>query len=347
MDTRKTDYVNIILMIVATVLAFNLPFELFLFSYAILGPLHYLTEIGWLHQRNYFATGKRDYYILIFLGLLITFQLFLTLPLEHQILQFLFPGNPQLVKTLAKLFSEWSPAFVFLAFVISVGISFLSKITHKIIVFAAGIVLAILLKEVHYYILIFSVLFPTIIHVWLFTGIFILAGALKSKQFSGHLSLIVFILCTFSFFIFKGNTNYQISEYVQKAFTQSNFQSVNTAIFALLFSTKKMFFLNSPKGLMIQRFIAFAYTYHYLNWFSKTNIIRWHEVPKRWLYTAIGLWICSIALYIYDYRTGVLALFFLSIMHVFLEFPLNFKSIVHIKDAIFNKKIRQGSAKTT
>ena len=65
MDTRKTDYINIALMIAAAILAFNLPFELFLFSYAILGPLHYLTEIGWLHQRNYFATGKRDYFILI------------------------------------------------------------------------------------------------------------------------------------------------------------------------------------------------------------------------------------------------------------------------------------------
>src|SRR5437868_3748453 len=100
-------------MLVAAVLAFNLPFELFLFSYAILGPLHYLTEIGWLHQRNYFATGKRDYFILILLGLLITFQLFLSQPVENQILQFVFPDNPELIKTLAKFFTEWGPSFTF------------------------------------------------------------------------------------------------------------------------------------------------------------------------------------------------------------------------------------------
>jgi hypothetical protein len=339
MDTRKTDYINIVLMLIAAVLAFNIPFELFLFSYAILGPLHYLTEIGWLHQRNYFATGKRDYFILIVLGLFISFNLFLNQPLEYQLLRYVFPDNSQLMKTLTKLFADWSTAFVFLAFVISVAIAFLSKITHKMIVFAIGVVLAILLKDVQSYILIFAVLFPTIIHVWFFTGIFMLAGALKSKQSSGHLSFIVFILCTLSFFIFSGsNSNYKISEYVQKSFIQSNFQSVNSSIFHLLFSTKKAFFLDSPRGLMIQKFIAFAYTYHYLNWFSKTNIIRWHEIPKKWLYTAIGLWGCSVALYIYDYKTGFLALFFLSIMHVFLEFPLNFKSIVQIKDALFVKQ---------
>lgn len=40
--------------------AFILPFEVFLVSYAVLGPLHYLTEISWLHDREYFLAGKRD-----------------------------------------------------------------------------------------------------------------------------------------------------------------------------------------------------------------------------------------------------------------------------------------------
>jgi hypothetical protein len=39
----------------------------------------------------------------------------------------------------------------------------------------------------------------------------------------------------------------------------------------------------APRGRPIGalRFIAFAYTYHYLNWFSKTDIIRWHVVSQR------------------------------------------------------------------
>ena len=40
MDTRQLNLLNIGLMIFSTVVAFILPFELFLFSYAVLGPLH-------------------------------------------------------------------------------------------------------------------------------------------------------------------------------------------------------------------------------------------------------------------------------------------------------------------
>ena len=33
-------------------------------------------------------------------------------------------------------------------------------------------------------------------------------------------------------------------------------------------------------GIGVMRLIAFAYQYHYLNWFSKTSIIKWHEVTR-------------------------------------------------------------------
>ncbi len=54
----QVNYANIGLMIVSCVAAVLFPFELFLFSYAVLGPLHYLTEISWLHERNYFTEAK-------------------------------------------------------------------------------------------------------------------------------------------------------------------------------------------------------------------------------------------------------------------------------------------------
>ena len=50
----RINYLNIGLMIGACVAAYLFPFELFLFSYAVLGPLHYLTEISWLHERKLF-----------------------------------------------------------------------------------------------------------------------------------------------------------------------------------------------------------------------------------------------------------------------------------------------------
>src|SRR5882672_6216800 len=57
--TDRINYLNIALMIGACIAAYVFPFELFLFSYAVLGPLHYLTEISWLHERNYFTESPK------------------------------------------------------------------------------------------------------------------------------------------------------------------------------------------------------------------------------------------------------------------------------------------------
>ena len=56
-------------MISAAVIATVLPFELFLFVYAVLDPAHYLTQISWLHDRKYFTTGKYDFLLLVLLTL--------------------------------------------------------------------------------------------------------------------------------------------------------------------------------------------------------------------------------------------------------------------------------------
>ena len=73
MNTKTIDLANIALMIISCAAAYLLPFELFLFSYAVLGPLHYLTEISWLHKRDYFTTGRRDYLVFIPIAIVITF----------------------------------------------------------------------------------------------------------------------------------------------------------------------------------------------------------------------------------------------------------------------------------
>jgi hypothetical protein len=86
----------------------------------------------------------------------------------------------------------------------------------------------------------------------------------------------------------------------------------------------------SSAGIMLMRFIAFAYMYHYLNWFSKTEVIRWHKVPKIRFIAVLILWLTACALYAYNYSLGLSFLFFLSFTHVLLEFPLNMVSIVGI-----------------
>jgi hypothetical protein len=91
--------------------------------------------------------------------------------------------------------------------------------------------------------------------------------------------------------------------------------------------------------IKIQIFIAFAYTYHYLNWFSKTSVIGWHKklTQKRSITIAL-LWIGSVALYMYHYKIGFTLLLFLSFVHVFMEFPLNVISIRAVGQSFFTSK---------
>jgi hypothetical protein len=82
--------------------------------------------------------------------------------------------------------------------------------------------------------------------------------------------------------------------------------------------------------MRLVRFIAFAYTYHYLNWFSKTSIIQWHAVPASRLAIIALAWLVSVALYAVNYDLGLRWLFLLSLAHVLLELPLNHKSFLEI-----------------
>src|SRR5260370_9302863 len=51
-------------MLVSCVVALYIPFELFLFAYAVLGPADYRTGIAWLHKLGYFTRGEQDYWLL-------------------------------------------------------------------------------------------------------------------------------------------------------------------------------------------------------------------------------------------------------------------------------------------
>src|ERR1039458_1250792 len=68
------NWLNIGLMVAACGAAIAAPFQVFLCAWAILGPLHYLTEISWLHDRNYFTrrnVARRWWLGLVLLAVLI------------------------------------------------------------------------------------------------------------------------------------------------------------------------------------------------------------------------------------------------------------------------------------
>src|SRR5579859_2461246 len=71
--TDRINYINIGLMLVSCAVALYIPFELFLFAYAVLGPAHYLTEISWLEKRPFFTRGKYDFWLIAALAALAFF----------------------------------------------------------------------------------------------------------------------------------------------------------------------------------------------------------------------------------------------------------------------------------
>jgi hypothetical protein len=192
----------------------------------------------------------------------------------------------------------------------------------------AGVVLGLLATSRFYVIAAFFLV--TIIHVLLFTCAFILLGSLRQRSISGILSLLVFVLCVISFFVYAP-AGHVASEFVRGSYR--SFNGLNTELIKLFHlgtATTSADVYQSVGGLMVMRLIAFAYTYHYLNWFSKTSIIKWHEVPRSRTVAILIVWLGAVAFYAYDYDTGMLLFYFMSILHVMLEFPLDHRTFAEI-----------------
>jgi hypothetical protein len=326
----KGDITNIFLMIISAIMALLLPFELFLISYAILGPLHYLTEISWLHKKQYFVSRKKDYFLLLAVSIIIAALVLLInlWPLFKDLasVENFFDAKKLDKNEFQNEIYSWASALIFLAFATAFIATFVKDWWFRTNAFVVTIILLLIFKGTWTYSVIFGILLTTVIHVWLFTGIFILSGAIKNRALSSYISFTVFLLCSISF-LFISQSNYIAGKYAAEIFQGGNF-GLNEIIFRIFnvpFQQQDLIY--SSLGIKIQSFLAFAYTYHYLNWFSKVEIIKWNQVPQNFLIASAVMWLSSIALYVYDYKTGFYFLFFLSMMHVFLEFPLNFYSI--------------------
>lgn len=330
--TGKLDIINIGLLLLSCALAFVIPFELFLFVYAVLGPLHYLTEISWLHDKNYYVNDRRDIILLVVLSLLIT-MLSLGAFNNAEWIDLIFDPDDQ---GLGRRF--FSSYLTYVAFGSALFMVFIKKPILKII----GIVLTLLLVAISNKFWVFFIVFlPTLVHVFVFTSLFMLFGALKSRSNIGLFTVLLHIICPFLlFYMFQGQTFVATTEYGIQAYKESAFQSLNFEVITRMFDADTFRGMNQEQainylytsdiGIAVMRFIAFAYTYHYLNWFSKTEVIRWHKVPKIRFAVVIVAWIVSIVLYAWDYTLGFKWLFLLSFMHVLLEFPLNYVSVVGI-----------------
>lgn len=342
----RINSLNIGLMIFSLIAAFVMPFEVFLFSYAVLGPLHYLTEISWLHDRQYFTKGKYDSIVLWTIGVIILLE---SVAYRYH---WNWPFS-----------SNFGNKIIFVALTGSLLMIFIKNAYIKVF----GLLFILFISNAIFqpdqrdgFAFFIGALVPTLVHVFVFTGFFILFGALKSRSVSGLISFGVFIICPILLFLlFRDKTFVEITKYGKDSYIASgngfydtnlsflthlmniDFPQMKDAAGNLLYyegteipspdySNAAQVVFHSQAGILLMRFIAFAYTYHYLNWFSKTEIIKWHKVPKIRFIGVLILWVTSLILYGVNYSLGLQWLYFLSFCHVLLEFPLNMVSITGV-----------------
>ena len=303
---------NALAIILSAIIAYLMPFELFLFAYAFIGPLHYITELNWLKEKRFFIKDTRVSITLTIisfvLGAWVVFSYF------------------NLIDT-SKFFNK-SYTFLIL-FAISLCTIYVLKKKVKLasLIIFVGIVISLLVffSPKFYWIALFI---PTLIHVFVFTFFFMLYGALKSgSKTQIALSLSLLVVGTSLLFIPAKNEiftqNYWLVKYINSGFGKINLFILNKLNIDFV-SGENI----SDKATRLQSFISFAYTYHYANWFLKTKIINWDKALNlKKLVAILFSYILLISLYMYNYMLGLVLVYGLSLWHVLMEFPLNIISI--------------------
>jgi hypothetical protein len=275
---------NVMAICLCASLAHLLPEATLLGAYAILGPAHYLTEISWLHDRKYFVSRPRLWMISTFVVLVI---------------MLMRPRTPEAEGALCALLGGLMAASLGLPLVVTALITIVSA--------CVGIGAALFSWS---FILAIAVLVPTLIHVFAFTAMFMVAGASRVRRMMDWLPIVALALAAVSFLLLP-----------TVDLGQGLFMKTTTQGFSRLFGLLSM----SENGIALRLvgFLGFAYAYHYMNWFLKTGLLGWHRVPLWRLVLLASTWVVVMFAYAQSILFGLVVSLPLSLGHVLLELPLN------------------------
>ncbi|MBV8977809.1 MAG: hypothetical protein JOZ13_10570 [Alphaproteobacteria bacterium] len=283
----RADLVHLGLMLGALAVAYLLPFELLLIAYIVLGPAHYYTEISWLHDRKYFMPHRASAIVLALAAL-----------------GGMFIADPY-----------WSGVLVW-SCLLGAGIAALgltSQKTAMLATVATALTLMMALASAPF--LLIGVLLPTFIHVSLFTLMFMTLAALRTRSAAQFALIGVYVLSVAAILIVPPTARSVVPAFARLG--EYYFGPVATAL-GNVFAVPDLEFAGRIAGLL-----SFVYTYHYLNWFIKADVIRWSKMPRPRLAAVAALSLASTAFCFYNYTLGITVLLLVSLMHVLLEFPLN------------------------
>lgn len=320
--TKKVDQLNIVLLLISAVLAYQFPLELFIFAFAILGPLHYMTEINWLNSKRFYFTQNNKIWLLI--GtiasvMIVVPKLFIEyLDQSSELRDFMIEIN------------SWSNGFIFATLMLAIAYQYVKNTLGWVVVGVLILAGVVFLNGLESYNTFIGLFIPTIIHVYLFTILFMIYGAKKAKSSWGFFSVVLLLILPLMFvFANLDDHSYLFPDHLKSIYLTNNFH-VTPVLFAkqMGISEGKTFFFYETMELRLMMFISFIYLYHYLNWFSKTTTIHWYKsLTKQRTLAIIVIWVVLLITFYINFRLGFLLSLFLSILHVILEFPLNVLSV--------------------
>ena len=284
---RRVDAVHLLLMCTAAAFAYLVPFELLLLSYVVLGPAHYLTEISWLHDRKFFLPHRGIALVLVAVAV-------------------------------GAAFIENGTVFgvvMWLVFVVCALFAAATTAAEGMILVMAAALLTIALAAGGTNFVILGSLLPTLVHVSLFTLVFMVLGAFRSGSKAQALLVAVYLMAIVVILAVPPSAATVVPKFGKIA--HEYFGGVAPAL------GRALSISDLTLDARITGLLAFVYSYHYLNWFIKADVIRWAEIPRARLALVVAFSAASTGLYFYNYILGFSVLLALSLLHVILEFPLN------------------------
>jgi hypothetical protein len=295
---RRNDVIHLGLMLSAFAAAYLVPFELLLLAYVVLGPAHYFTEISWLHDRSYF--------------------------LPHRGIAFALT----LIAIIAALIdsASWFGFAMWGALVVCAILAATTSAAEGTLVFMIALALAAIMASSGQSFAVVGILIPTLIHVSLFTLVFMTLGAIKARSRVQAALVIVYLVAIAAILLAPPTAEIRIASFAKAA--QEYFGNVGPAL-SRLFGIPGL-----QLDTKLTSLLAFVYSYHYLNWFIKADVIRWADIPRSRLSMVIAASAASTALYFYDYAFGFTFLLALSLVHILLEFPLDSMALRQLGTAV-------------
>lgn len=291
--------------------AYALPVEGLFLSYALLGPLHYLTQISWLHDRDYFLGNKYTPPVFLAVGMGTVFWISYISENIHQAAVGIWS-----LLLITPFLRDWR--------MVPLGILLVPIVAWHLAKEPTSALMA-------------AAFIPSVIHVGAFTFLFLLAGALRRGGAAGVLSVLSWAACAAALIYLpaKGiGFRTELSAAPREFFDP------------MMEAMGKLVGIDVPRDHMagIYGFLTFIYTYHYLNWFSKTELLKWQDVSRTRMGGIVLLYAGCIGLYFYNYAFGYMAVLALSTLHVVMEFPLNTQTMGALPGLVFSRIIPRKKA---